>query len=181
LAIAYEDGVHVEELPSRRLVSHIGTSGYGTVAFAGDNLLVQSTTGGLEIWNENGRKRQQVIGSTGTGWLTGSPDGTMAAVSSSEDGTIRLVDLESGGEVATLQTPGGSAQLKTGLAFSPVGDRLVAVSEIFGKSYTAELVSRDISDASLVRTACAAAGHQLTASEWRAFVGTSPPDDLVCR
>jgi WD40 repeat protein len=181
LAIAYEDGVHVEELPSRRLVSRIGTSGYGTVAFAGDHLLVQSTTGGLEVWNENGRKRQQVIGGAGTGWLTGSPDGTTAAVSSSEDGTIRLIDLESGGEVATLQTPGGSAHLKTGLAFSPDGDRLVAVSELFGKSYTAELVSRDISDASLVRTACAAAGHQLTAVEWQAFVGTNPPDDLACR
>jgi WD40 repeat protein len=183
LAIAGEDSVRVEKLPSRRLVNRISTSGYGAVAFAGDHLLVQSVAGNLEVWSEDGGERQQVIAGRGLGWLTGSPDGRWAASVGSEDGLIRLIDLKTGGEVARFETPDHLSHLKTGLAFSPDGERLVAVSEILSENDVtdiAELVSRELSDASLVNTACLAAGQALTASEWRARVGSNSPTDLSC-
>jgi WD40 repeat protein len=183
LAIASEDGVRIEELPSRRLVNRIATDGYGAVSFAGDNLLVQSTTSNLEVWSEDGGERRQVIGRGGLGWLTGSPDGNLAATVLSEDGTIRLIDLAVGGEVAKFETPGHLAHLKTGIAFSPDGKRLVAVSEILSENDVtdvAELVTRNVSDVSLVNTACAAAGKDLSVAEWRTLVGSDPPADLSC-
>lgn len=184
LALASDDGVRIEELPSRRLVNRISNDGYGAVAFAGNHLLVQSVSGNLEVWSEDGGERQRVIADRGFGWLTGSPDGRWAASVGSEDGLIRLVDLETGGEVARFETPDHLSHLKTGLAFSPDGERLVAVSEILSENDVtdqAELVSRELSDSSLVRTACAAAGHQLTAAEWRALLGSGPPSNLDCR
>lgn len=183
LAIAGEDGVRIEELPSRRLVNRISTGGYGAVAFAGNHLLVQRVAGDLEVWSEDGGERQQVIASRGFGWLTGSPDGRWAASVGSEDGLIRLIDLETGGEVARFETPDHLSHLKTGLAFSPDGEQLVAVSEVLSENDVtdkAELVSRQLSDSSLVHTACAAAGHELTSAEWQALLGSAPPSNLNC-
>jgi len=180
LAIAGENEVRIEELPSRHLLNRIATDGYGQVAFAGDHLIVQGASGTIEEWSEDGGERQQVIGGVGPGWLTGSPDGSLAASVLSEDGTIRLIDLDTGGEVAKFETPGHLSHLKTGLAFSSDGERLVAVSEILGENDIAELVTRNLSDTSLVGTACAAAGQKLTAAEWQEFVGSSPPSNLRC-
>lgn len=181
LAISYEDGVRVEALPSRKLVNRINAVGYESVAFAGDHLLILNPDGNLQVWDEKGDARQEVIGGVSTGWLAGSPSGALAATSSTEDGTIRLFDIERGREIATFQTPIELGHLRTGLAFSPDGSRLVSVSETLGSRNLGELVSRDLSDSSLVDTACAAAGQKLTATEWRAFVGTNPPGDLSCR
>jgi len=183
LAIASEGSVRIEELPSRRLVNRIPTDDYGQVAFAGDHLLVQSSAGNLEVWSEDGGEREHVIGGNGLGFLTGSPNGSLAASVNSEDGTIHLIDLESEGEIAKFESPGHLAHLKTGIAFSPDGKKLVAVSEILSENDVtdqAELVSRELSDASLVNTACSGAGHALTPAEWRVFVGSDPPDDLSC-
>jgi WD40 repeat protein len=187
LAIAGEHSVRIEQLPSRHLVNRLATSGYGQVAFAGDHLLVQGKTGNLEVWSENGSERQQMIGGIGLSQVIGSPDGRLAATVGAEDGMIHLVDLETGGVVATFETPAHLSALKTGLAFSPDGKRLVAVSELLSSEIadldpdTAELVSRELSDTSLVSIACKAAGKELTATEWQALVGTDPPSDLRCQ
>jgi WD40 repeat protein len=179
--------VRIEQLPSRRLVNRLSTGGYGQVAFAGDHLLVQGTSGNLEVWSEDGAERQQMIGGIGLGQVIGSPDGRLAASVGGEDGMIHLIDLETGGVVATFETPAHLSALKTGLAFSPDGKRLVAVSELLSSETadldpdTAELVSRELSDASLVSVACEAAGQELTATEWQAFVGNGPPGDLRCK
>jgi WD40 repeat protein len=182
LAISYEDGVRVENLPSRRLVSRIPAAGHEVVAFAGDHLLVLTGNGSgtLQVWDEDGRERQAVIAGAGSGWLAGSPDGALAAISSHEEGTIRLFDLERGAQIGTFRTPYHLAQLKTGVAFSADGSQLVSVSETLGEGNRAALVTRDLSDAALVQTACAAAGRELTASEWRVFVGSKPPSDISC-
>jgi WD40 repeat protein len=183
LAIASEGSVRIEDLASRRLVNRIPTDGYGQVAFAGEHLLVQSPAGNLEVWSEDGGEREQEIGGNGLGFLTGSPNGNLAASVNSEDGTIHLIDLESGGEVAKFESPDHLAHLKTGIAFSPDGKRLVAVSEILSENDVtdqAELVSRELSNASLVNTACTGAGRELIPAEWRVFVGSDPPGDLSC-
>ena len=66
------------------------------------------------------------------------------------------------------------------VAFSPGGDRLYMLSEMSGEEQDAELVSRDISEQALLENACRAAGRDLTAREWQAFVGGNPPSDLSC-
>lgn len=180
LALASESDVRIEQLPNRHLVNRIRTSGYGKVTFAGDHLLIQNSTGNLEVWSEDGSERQQVIGGGALPSPTASPDGRLVASMGNEDGAIHLIDLDTGAEIAKFETPDRLAHLKTGLAFSPGGTLLVAVSEILSEYNTAELVTRDLSDASLVSTACVAAGQRLTATEWRTFVGTGPPGDLGC-
>jgi WD40 repeat protein len=131
------------------------------------------------VWSEDGSEHQLTIEDSGFGAITGSPDGRLAASVGSEDGEIHLVDLETGAEVANFETPEHLSHLRTGLAFSPDGKRLVAVSEIL-ENNTAELVTRNLSSASLISAACGAAGQELTALTWKAFVGTSPPTDLAC-
>lgn len=122
-----------------------------------------------------------MIADAGSGWLAGSPDGDLAAISSYEEGSIRLFDLERAAEIGAFRSPSHLAQLKTGVAFSTDGSQLVPVSETLEEENRAALVTRNLSDAALVRTACAAAGRELTAADWRVFVGRHPPDDLSCR
>src|SRR6266542_954048 len=76
---------------------------------------------------------------------------------------------------------GRPRQRKTGIAFSPDGTRLIMVTESAGPGIDARLIWRDISDDALVRAACETAGRNLTAAEWRTFVGTDLPRDLSCR
>jgi hypothetical protein len=93
--------------------------------------------------------------------------------------TIEVSDLTTGATLATLATPGRFGR-KTGVAFSPDGRRLITVTAP-GAETVSYLAQRDISDAALFRSACATAGRDLTAAEWRSFVGTAPPADLTCR
>ncbi|MFP5388159.1 MAG: WD40 repeat domain-containing protein [Thermoleophilia bacterium] len=181
LALTREGEVTVEELPGRNVVSTLRIGGFPTVAFATGHLLVQLDDGRLEVWNERGTKLERTLPGNGSfGWLSASSDGKLIARSRS-DGLVSLDDLESGSQLAIFPTRGASSFYKTGLSFSPDDTVLVALSEIPGESADGELVERDISDAALIRTACAAAGRELSAAEWRLLVGTDPPGNLRCR
>jgi hypothetical protein len=94
---------------------------------------------------------------------------------------VVLVDLATGTTLATLPSPvSASLGLRIGVAFSPVGSELVEIVQtVAGK--TPLIIRRDISARGLVRAACRTAGRGITAAEWRAYVGTKPPDDLSCR
>jgi hypothetical protein len=82
---------------------------------------------------------------------------------------------DTGTVLATVPAPA----LRTGMAFTPDGTRLITVSEP-AQSGDALLVQRDLSDRALVHTACGTAGRALTPAEWQAFVGTPTPGDLAC-
>jgi hypothetical protein len=92
------------------------------------------------------------------------------------DGSVVLADLGSGVVLGTVPP----LALKSGMAFTPDGARLITVAEA-AQSGDALLVQRDISDEALVRTACGTAGRDLAPAEWQAFVGTATPGELACR
>jgi hypothetical protein len=97
------------------------------------------------------------------------------------NGSIVLADLDNGNALATFLPASGSLALKTGLAFTPNGTQLIALTESADVDTNAQLVRRDISDENLVRTACHAAGRDPTPAEWQSFVGTDVPDTLACQ
>lgn len=178
LAIAREGEVRVEEVPGGRVISRFPVPGFTAPSITAGHLLVELGDGSIQVRNETGTDLEVTIPGTSEGHYTASPTGTF--IGRSADGLINLVEMSTGVRIATFRTPGESFFYKTGLAFTPNGNVLISVSELPGEGDQAQLVRRDLSDASLIRTACAAAGRSLTAAEWRALVGTSPPSNLPC-
>lgn len=178
LAVAREDEVRVEAVPGGRVVSRFPVTGFTALSFTTGHLLAELGDGSIQVRNETGTDLEATIPGTSGGHYVASPTGTF--IGRSADGLINLVEMPSGAQVATFHTPGESFFYKSGLAFTPNGNVLVSVSELPGEGERGQLVRRDLSDASLVRVACVSAGRSLTATEWRALVGTSPPSDLRC-
>lgn len=179
VATAFEGAVTVVDPRSGKVVGRIAGPGAVYVRYSGPWLLVQREGGGLEVWDARGTTRQRVLpGDSSYAWPpTGNRQGTLV-VRPRTDNTLVLGDLGTGATLAILRTPGEFAR-KTGVAFSPSGTRLIAVTAS-GATSASSLVERDLSDPVLVRSACATAGRDLTADEWRSFVGTAPPSDLSC-
>jgi hypothetical protein len=178
LAIAREDEVRVEKVPGGRVVSRFPVTGFTAPNFTAGHLLVELGDGSIQVRNETGTDLEATIPGTPEGHYVASPTG--AFIGRSADGLINLVEMSTGTRVATFRTPGESFFYKSGLAFTPNDKVLVTVSELPGEGERGQLVRRDLSDASLIRVACAAAGRTLTAAEWRALVGTRPPSNLRC-
>jgi WD40 repeat protein len=178
LAIAREDEVRVEEVPGGRVVSRFPVTGFTVLSFTTGHLLAELGDGSIQVRNETGTELEATILGTSGGHYVASPTGTF--IGRSADGLINLIEMPSGTRVATFRTPGESFFYKSGLAFTPNGKVLISVSELPGGGKRGQLVRRNVSDASLVRSACAAAGRSLTAAEWQALVGTRPPSDLRC-
>jgi hypothetical protein len=69
----------------------------------------------------------------------------------------------------------------SGLAFTADGASLaVAYPAYPDQSGSGELDVYDLAPDRLVQAACATAGRDLTAAEWRQFVNDAVPDDLRC-
>ena len=180
VATAAKGAVTVVDPHTGKVAGRILGPGAQHVRYAGPRLLVQRDDGSLDVWNPSGTMRERVLpGDTTYAWPpTGNRQGTLVARPRT-DFTIALNDLTTGATLATLATPGRLGR-KTSVAFSPDGQRLITVTAP-GAETVSYLAQRDISDAALIRSACATAGRDLTADEWRAFVGTAPPADLSCR
>jgi sugar lactone lactonase YvrE len=131
----------------------------------------------LEVWDAAGTHLQRSI--------AGEPDyavgpvanrqGTLAARERS-DGTVAITDLQSGETLGSFRLP---AARKAGIAFGGDGHTLVTVTEpaTQGKG---ELQRWTLSEATWVQAACESAGRDLTAAEWRRYIGSTPPSDLRC-
>jgi WD40 repeat protein len=186
LATPVEDGVEIEELPSRTVVAHLrfasdsrGLIEYPEILFVGPLLLLNHSHGSLEVWNETGTALLRTIADGGGEAMGASPSGKWVAMSR-DDGTIALLDLETGAQIGTFQTPAHSTFFKSGIAFTADGKELVTLSEAPEEDSTGMLVQRDLTASHLLAAACAAVGPKLTAAEWRSFVGSDPPADLGC-
>jgi WD40 repeat protein len=183
VAIVINGSVAVTDLRDGTVVGTVAGSDASRVTYSGRRLLVQRTNGRLEVWDARGSARERVLpGDESYSWWppVANQQGT-AVARPRTNGSIVLTDLDTGATLATFPSPSGSDALKTGIAFTPDGGRLVTVTESAGKPSDAMLIWRDISDDDIVRTACATAGRDLTAAEWQTFVGTRPPGDLTCR
>ena len=181
LASPVKGGVMIEDLQGRHVVSrlHLRDGEFAQVAYGGPRLLVQLSDGSLQVWDERGETLQRTIADGRGEGMQGNAAGTLVAMSR-DDGTIALFDLDTGAQIGSFQTPGHSTFFKSGIAFTPNGERLITLSEAPDESGTGVLVQRDLSDRGLLRAACRAAGPQMTAAQWRSFVGSDPPADLSC-
>lgn len=163
-------------------VSHVvGSGGPEAAVFAGQRLLVQRRTGTLEIWDPAGAHLLQTVpGPAGfTPTLAVSPDGSLLA-RLTEDGTASITDLATGTVLATFTLPAPADSTAadpwsaTTLAFTPDGQNLLSATS------GGELIRWTVASAALIQNACATAGRNLTAAEWKEYVQSAPPSDLSC-
>lgn len=181
-ALVDQGEVIIEELPGGEEVGRVESGSRAYVAFAAGRLLLQRRSGPLEVWSRDGSRMQREIAGDETYAYppVASPDGQLVARRRS-DGSVVLVDLDTGTQLGTFLAAEPSSFLRTSVAFAPDGSRLYMLSELSGEDHEAELTSRDISDGGLIETACESAGRDLTEEEWRLYVGGDPPADLTCR
>jgi WD40 repeat protein len=173
--------VTIDDLDTRKRVTRLPGADATHVAFGGSLLLVQREAGSVEVWDQRGTALERTLPGDGSYSWPPVPDEQGALVARRRsDGTVAIDDLHTGARLVGLATPRGKSVSKTGVAFTPAGNVLVTVSEDDGFGSQPQLVWRDLSDRSLVETACDAVGRDLTEGEWRGFVGTDPPDELAC-
>ena len=151
------------------------------VTYAAGRLLVQRTDGTLEEWDQAGtRPIRSIPGDAAYAEaITGIPHSDLVARLTYQ-GSIELTDLDSGqnlGALTALQ-PGHSGGEPpwdaTTIAASPDGKELVTASTC------GSVVRWQLDPQTWIRTACTLAGRDLTADEWRQYVGTTPPANLAC-
>lgn len=164
-----------------RTVGQIPGSDVSWVAFSGSHLLVQRKDNSLEVWDARGTALERTLPAEQSyGPPVGNMQGTLIARQQT-DGSIELDDLSSGAVIDTLPRFSVTSGVKQGVAFAPDGGHLIIVISGIGPGLdSAELIDLDISGAALVNAACVAAGHSLSPSEWRTFLGSDPPPDLAC-
>jgi WD40 repeat protein len=183
VAVVDNGAVVITDLGAGNAVGRVPGPDAYFVTFSGQRLLVQRTSGSLEVWDQRGSRRERVLsGDESYVWPpVASEQGALVARQRS-DRSIVLADSDSGAVLATFPSTSGSIALRTGVAFTPDGSQLITVTEaepdlgIQGK-----LVWRNVSDTALVHVACATAGRSLTPAEWHTFAGADPPADLACR
>jgi hypothetical protein len=109
-----------------------------------------------------------------------SADGDLVA-SGGPSGIVSLLDLGRGSAVfGRIPVPVEDNRLPV-TAFTPAGDALVtAIPSMDGLGRPATVSVLTLRPADWRSAACAVAGSDLTAAEWRAHVGTEPPADLRC-
>ena len=179
VALVGLEGVYVT-LPATRHTHRLPGSDADRVAFDGEQLLVQQPDGSLQFWNADATRLMRVINgiaSTVAGPVVSSAG---LALEARSDHSAVVIDLNSGTTLGTLQLSASPLALRTGIAMSPDGTSLVAVTEGNGASDIGELTDWQMSPQAWLKAACATAGHPLTSAEWQEYVGGPPPAQMAC-
>lgn len=151
------------------------------VTYAAGRLLVQRTDGTLEEWDQAGtRLIRSIPGDAAYAQaITSIPHSDLVARLTYQ-GSIELTDLDSGQNLGAVTAPqpghsGGEPPWDaTTIAASPDGMELVTASTC------GSVIRWQLDPQAWIRTACTLAGHDLSADEWRLYVGTTPPANLAC-
>lgn len=172
-------GVRYVDLRTGR--SHMVDSGAATkgVLFTSDSLLIQRTSGTVEVWSSSGQKKLRTLSGTGvvTSAIAVSPDGALLA-RLRDDGTLSLTDLASGDVLGTFSLPFPATSSpdpwgSTAIAFTADGSLLTATTG-------GQLIRWTVDPPGLVRSICATVGGTLTVAQWEQYAGTSPPAVMPC-
>lgn len=157
-------------------VHNLPGGGAYAVEFTDDRLFVQRTNGTVELWNTNGTGLIRTIpGDSGDeqGLTPSSDDELMAHLLN--DGTAVITDLLSGDRLGAIQIPDSTDAQHTTMTFIP-GKHVLIIATAGGRATVLNLTVE-----AWLRSACETAGRDLTNDEWRRFVGTEPPTNLICR
>ncbi|MET8335791.1 TIR domain-containing protein [Streptosporangium canum] len=158
----------------------VGTGTSNRVLFAGDRLVVQRSSGQLEVWDGSGVTRRRTLPGD-AGYIPAiavSPDGTTVARLRG-DGTVQLADLDTGDVLGAFPLPpgagfGGDPWSATAVAFTADGGELLSAT-------SGGVLARTVLDpAAWVSKACEIAGRELSAGEWERFAHADQPPDLSC-
>jgi WD40 repeat protein len=183
VALDNDGTVMIVDVNSGRTIARNVATGALFVSYARSRLLIQGSDGTLYVWDARGATLQRVIpGDESYSPFLPIPDPTGHLVARQRsDGTVVLVDLTSGTTLATIPSPvPPSDGLKLGLTFSPDGRHLLSIVQSLA-SNNSEIIDRDFSTGTLIQSACTTAGRSLTPTEWRSYIGGTPPSNLSCR
>ncbi len=152
------------------------------VAFTPTHLLVLRVDGTLEVWDAEGAERQGVVSGAArdTAGLVASPT-TERAARLRSDGTLTLVDIAERQVIGSLHVPIPTAPRDVaGLGFAPNGSTLLVAVEGLDGGEIGQLHRWQLSERAWLEAACHTVGRDLTADEWRRYVGDQVPAARVC-
>ncbi|MEV1023195.1 hypothetical protein [Streptomyces sp. NPDC050264] len=170
----------------------IRAAGARGITYADDRLFVQRANGALELWAASGDRR--------LGTVEGAPDpavgpvtgGELVAGTTSDDHTVRLLDLDSESALGTLPLPEGNKASSTGLALAADGTKLITATEAdYSETDDPEpdgpatddmgqLIEWRLDPRVWIRTVCSSAGRELRPQDWEQHMGTKAPPTLRC-
>ncbi len=149
------------------------------VAYDGEQLLIQRSSGTFEVRSANGR--QLIRSFAGDMNATAGPavNGTGLAVEVNSNGTAFVFDIASGQEIGSITLPAGPRNVSTSVAFTLDGKNLVSATENMGSppdtAGIGHVTEWSFSPSLWSAAACASAGHTLTRAEWQQYVGSDGP------
>lgn len=148
-----------------------------TVRYEGDALIL-SRDGAARVFSESGETERAAIADSTH--IPSSLDDTGNLVATYlTDGTLQLSSLVTGLRLGEFGFPHVGSQ-RPGFGFSSDGQTLAL---IYGGIYSGDTGTMnviDLSPATWTTLACETAGRDITADEWRRFVGDEVPADLRC-
>lgn len=157
------------------------TSGARVVTFADRGLLIGRTDDGVEVWDAAGTTRQDSFkGDASYARAFVAIPGKSLTARVTERGSVVIGDLDTRQVVGSMPIP--YPEFSTGLppwdattlAVVPDGAQLIVATG-------AGAINRfRLSTNAWIQIACASAGRELSAEEWRNSIGTQPPEDLRC-
>jgi WD40 repeat protein len=181
VATLLDDRVSIVDIPSGRTVMRFTAPTASYLVFARNRLFVQNDDGTLEVRGGAELRVERTLPGDGSYVWPPVPNGQGTLIARQRrNGDITLVDPHSGSTLAVVPPLRGSRGRKTGVAFSRDGRRLITITDEARYRAGATLVERDLSTATLIASACRAAGPALSTDEWRRFVGIEPPERPTC-
>ncbi|QIK10814.1 hypothetical protein SLV14_000117 [Streptomyces sp. Je 1-4] len=183
--------IHVISTESGRIRTIRAADARG-ITYAGDRLLIQRSGGALELRSADGSRRLGTVegaADPAVGPVTG---GDLVAGTTSEDHTVRLLDLGSESTLGTLPLPEGNKAESTGIALTADGTKLVTATEADYSETDApepdgpatddmgQLIEWRIDPRVWIRTVCSSAGRELRPDDWEQHMGTEAPPSLRC-
>ncbi|WP_051831620.1 hypothetical protein [Streptomyces violens] len=162
------------------------------ITYAGDRLLIQRSSGALELWSASGSRRLGTVEGTADPAVGPVTGGELVAGTTSEDHTVSLLDLGSESSLGTLPLPEGNKPESTGIALTADGTKLVTATEAdYSETDDPEpdgpatddmgqLIEWRIDPRVWIRTVCSSVGRELRPDDWEQHMGTEAPPSLRC-